>query len=263
MNFFSSRSSIYFFSLANSVGAILYWAIDTGLAPGTRSMAKSTSLLGSNPGTSSGNTSEYSSTTGILLIKSIVLFFSDCTIIIKHEAPSASSFRASRVEIIVSPLASRNSMLHCLQSIMTWLFDCQSIPSITSNPSNGKQIRFTLNLRLATSIEHLAQTELVEACLDAGVEIVSSHPKSRTTSPSLLTHSSEMNEWVAPESNNTKTLWSNNKHWSSMRLPDWVASVLVNANTLLAARGRSTITFCYFCYGGVSLVAFLLGYCLT
>ncbi|BAT79357.1 hypothetical protein VIGAN_02223100, partial [Vigna angularis var. angularis] len=72
INFFSNRSSICFFNSASSAGAILYGAIETGPAPGTRSIVKSISRLGGKPGTSSGKTSTYSSTTGIPMICSSV-----------------------------------------------------------------------------------------------------------------------------------------------------------------------------------------------
>jgi len=161
------------------------------------------------------------------------------------------------------PSTSGNTTLHRLQSIMMWLSDNQSMQSITSRPSNGKQMRFTLNLCPATSIGHSVQTKLVMTSPEAGVKTASSYPKSWTTRPSLLTHSCEMNEWVAAESNSTKTLLSNNKHRSSMRLPDLVASVLVNANTLPATRGRSAITLCCFYDDGFSPVAFLSGHWLA
>jgi len=42
-----------------------------------------------------------------------------------------------------------------------------------------------------------------------------------------------------PESNNTNTLWPNNKQASYIRLPNRVALVLVMANTLPVALGLS------------------------
>jgi len=54
MNYFSIKSSSYFFNFANSAGVIRYIVIDTGPAPGTRSIANSISLLGGSPRISSG-----------------------------------------------------------------------------------------------------------------------------------------------------------------------------------------------------------------
>ena len=57
MNCFSNKSSSCFFNSPNSAGAIRYGEIDTGPAPGIKSIANSISLLGGSPGISSGNTS--------------------------------------------------------------------------------------------------------------------------------------------------------------------------------------------------------------
>ena len=57
MNYFSNKSSSYFFNSANSTSAIRYGEIGTGSAPGIKSIANSISLLGGSPGISSGNTS--------------------------------------------------------------------------------------------------------------------------------------------------------------------------------------------------------------
>src|ERR1044072_5832662 len=64
INFFSSNSSNFFFNSDNSDADMRYGAIDTGLVPGIKSMAISTSLSGGNSLTSSGNTSGNSLTTG-------------------------------------------------------------------------------------------------------------------------------------------------------------------------------------------------------
>ena len=115
----------------------------------------------------------------------------------------------------------------------------QSIPSITSSPSKGKHIRFTLNRLPSTSIKHPTQVELVETCPDVGFETINLHPRSRVDNPSFFTHSWDMKECKAPESNNTNTRLPNNKQKSSIRLPDWVASVLVKAKTRPTALGLS------------------------
>jgi len=74
---------------------------------------------------------------------------------------------------------------------------------------------------------------------DVGVATISSHPNSRITSSSLLTHSLDTNEWVAHESYNTTTSWFHNKQVVYASLPNWVASVVVNANTSPGALGCS------------------------
>ncbi|MFS7976240.1 hypothetical protein Hanom_Chr10g00890141 [Helianthus anomalus] len=53
---FSSNSWSWFDSSRISDGASRYGALATGLAPGMRSIRKSISRLGGNPGRSSGNT---------------------------------------------------------------------------------------------------------------------------------------------------------------------------------------------------------------
>jgi len=256
MNFFSSRSSIYFFSSTNSTGAILYGATGTGPAPRIISMVKTASLLGGNSDTSSRKTLAYSSTTRMLLICSIVLFFFPWAIIIKQIAPSYISFNALWVEISSSPSVSGNTTLHHPQSITIWLLDSQSIPIITSKLSIGKRMRFTLNLQPATSIGHPTQTKLVDTWPNASVATISSHPRSRVTSSSFLTQSLDTNEWVAPESYNATTLSSKSKQVFYTKLPDWVASVLVKAYTRPTALGCSPSAF----FVGAPLVSFLLGH---
>ena len=58
-----NNSCIWTLSSCNSTGAILCGVIETGDVPGCNSIKKSTSLYGSNPGSSSGKTSSYSWTT--------------------------------------------------------------------------------------------------------------------------------------------------------------------------------------------------------
>jgi len=239
MNFFSSRSSIYFFSSANSAGAILYGAIEIGPAPGMRSIEKSTCLLGGNSGISSGKISAYSSTTGMLLICSTVPFFSPWATIMKQVAPASTSPIAFWVDINSSPKVSGKITLRRPQSITTWLPNNQSIPRITSKPSIGKQMRFTLNLRPTTFIKQPTQTELVATWPEDEVETNNSQSKSRFFKLSFVTHASEIKECVAPESNNTNTTLPNNRQGSRIRLLDYVASVVVRAKTLPAALARS------------------------
>ena len=50
MNCFSNKSSSCFFNSANSTGAIQYGEIDTGPAPGIKSIANFISLLGGSLG---------------------------------------------------------------------------------------------------------------------------------------------------------------------------------------------------------------------
>jgi len=126
-----------------------------------------------------------------------------------------------------------------------WLLDSQSIPKITSSPSKGKHTKFTLNLRPATSIEHLTQTELVATWPEEGVKTSTSHPKSRFTKFNLPTQALAMKECVASESNNTNTNWPNNRHGSRIRLPDLVA-VEVKAKTLPTALALSAGDFAGF-----------------
>jgi len=208
--------------------------MDTGPALGIRSMVKSTSLLGGNSSISFGNTSTYYSTTGIILIFSTVLFFYVWGTIIKQVAPTSTSFIALWAEINSNPSCFGNTKQRRPQSIIMWLLDSQFIPKITSSPSKGKHTKFTLNPRPVTSIKHPTQTELVATWPEEGVETSNSHPKSRFTKFNLPTHTLEMKECVAPESNNTNTNWPNNKHGSRIRLPDRVAFVEVNAKTLSA-----------------------------
>jgi len=81
-------------------------------------------------------------------------------------------------------------------------------------------MRFALNLRHATSIGHPTQTEVVDSSTDARVTTIGSHPSSRNISSSPLTHSLDMNEWVAPESNNATTLLPKTIQVFCTRLPD-------------------------------------------
>src|SRR3954463_7375897 len=87
INFFSSNSSNCFFSSANSDADIRYGAIDTGLVPGTNSIANSTSLSGGNSLTSSGKTSGNPHTTGKSLLTTF-FFTSMDAININTAAPS-------------------------------------------------------------------------------------------------------------------------------------------------------------------------------
>jgi len=233
--------------------------MDTRPAPGMRSIVKSTSRLGGSSGISFGKTSAYSSTIVILLILSAVLNFFALATIMKHVAPSSISFTAYLEEINSNPAVSGNTTLRRPQLITTWLLDNQSIPRITSRPSMGKQIRFTLNLWPATSIGHPTQIELVDTSPDSSVGTINSHPSSCITSLSFLTHSLNTNEWVDPESYNTTTRLPNNKQVSYTRLPDWVASVVVSANTRPGALGLSPTGL----LAGAPPTGFLLGQCLA
>jgi len=56
MHFLSNKSCSCSFSSLNSIGAILYGAIDIGSVPGTKSIQNSISLYGRNPGKSLRNT---------------------------------------------------------------------------------------------------------------------------------------------------------------------------------------------------------------
>ena len=67
------------------------------------------------------------------------------------------------------------------------LAESQSIPKITSNSCNGKQIRFTLYLRPSTSIGHLAHNDDVLTKPDVGVDTLSSHYSSYTGRPNHFT----------------------------------------------------------------------------
>ncbi|KAJ0470417.1 hypothetical protein HanIR_Chr14g0718601 [Helianthus annuus] len=64
INPLSSNSCSCFLSSCISVGASLYGDLAIGDVPGTRSMRNSTCLSDGSPGSSSGNTSGYSRTTG-------------------------------------------------------------------------------------------------------------------------------------------------------------------------------------------------------
>jgi len=152
--------------------------------------------------------------------------------------------------IIANPSAFGNTTLHCPQSITTWLLTNQSIPRITSNPSIGKQMRFTLNLRPATSIRHPTQTDVVDTSPDAGVATIKLHASSCITRPTLLTHSLDTNEWVQYHN-----LVIKHKQVVCTKLPDWAASVVVKANTRPDALGHSPIGF----FVGALSIGFLLG----
>ena len=65
MYFLSINSFSCDFNSLSSKMFIRYRAFELGTAPGTSSIVKSNSLLGGNPGISSGNTSVYSFKTGI------------------------------------------------------------------------------------------------------------------------------------------------------------------------------------------------------
>src|SRR3954469_17078488 len=60
-----SKASSWIFNSANSRGAILYGRLEIGAVPGIRSTMNSTHLSGGMPGSSSGQTSGKSRTTGI------------------------------------------------------------------------------------------------------------------------------------------------------------------------------------------------------
>jgi len=112
-------------------------------------------------------------------------------------------------------------------------------------------MRFTLNLWPAT------ETELVDTSPDVGISTINSHPSSRITSLSVLTHSLDTNEWVALESYNTTTLLPESKQVFYTKLPDWVASVVVKANTRPSSLGRSPTGFLV----GAPPAGFFLGQC--
>jgi len=68
MHFLSNKSCTCSFSSLNSVGAILYGAIDIGSVPGIKSIQNSISLYGRNPGKSLRNTSMNLMTVGTLSV---------------------------------------------------------------------------------------------------------------------------------------------------------------------------------------------------
>jgi hypothetical protein len=72
MNPFSSRSCNWVLSFANSFGGIQYDLLEIGAVPGFNSITNSTSLLGGNPGKSSGKTFRNSHTTGISWISYMI-----------------------------------------------------------------------------------------------------------------------------------------------------------------------------------------------
>src|SRR3954462_12548730 len=71
----SSNSFICFFNSTNSDGAILYGFLYMGVVPGASSMLNSISRSGGMPGSSSGNMSGNSHTTGTLLNSEISTLF--------------------------------------------------------------------------------------------------------------------------------------------------------------------------------------------
>jgi len=117
-------------------------------------------------------------------------------------------------------------------------------------------MRFTLNLRPATLIEHPWQLELVVTFPNASVETTSSHPKLQTSNLNLPTQALEIKECEAPESKSTHTFWPNITHISCIRLPNRFAFVLVRANTLPATLGLSIEGNC----GRGFATVFLLGH---
>ena len=202
MNYFPSSSSIWLFSSTNSTRAIRYGAIDTGPVPDTKSIENSISLLGGNPGTSYGNTSSNSCTTGITDVAS-PLSTSRYVKIMKHYASPCSSFITPWDDNNSGSTKSGNNNFFSQQSIRMWLVESQSIPKITSNSCRGRHIRFTLYLRPSTSTGHLAHKDDVLTKSDAGVDTASSHYSPRTGRPKCSTQAFDTKECIAPESYNT------------------------------------------------------------
>jgi len=183
---FPNSSCIWLLSSTNSAGAIRYGAIDTGLVLGTRSIENSTSLLGGNPDTSSGNTSP-----NLCTISITDVFSSSSTSrwvnIMKHYALPWISFITPWDNTNSGSSELENNTLFSRQSIRMWLVESQSIPKITSNSCKGKQIRFTLYLRLSTSIGHLTHNDDVLTKPDVVVDTTSSHYSSHTGRPNHFT----------------------------------------------------------------------------
>ncbi|CAJ1936438.1 unnamed protein product [Sphenostylis stenocarpa] len=119
--------------------------METGLAPGTKSIANSISLSVVIQVMSSGNTSGNSLTTGISSTRITSLTFTENSImkalaVIMFFEP----FSLDKLEIFGESIPKIKDF--SLQSRSTWLDDNQSIPNTTSRWENGKQIKSTKNI---------------------------------------------------------------------------------------------------------------------
>jgi len=108
---------------------------------------------------------------------------------------------------------------------------------MTSSPTKGKQMRFTLYLRPSTSILHLAHTVEVLTNPEAGVDTTRSYWSSFTGRPNSTTLDSDTKECIASESNRTCNLLPAITQDPMMRLPDPAASAPVTAYTRPVACG--------------------------
>jgi len=200
-------------------------------------MENSISLIGGRPGTSSGNTSEKSPTTGAS--KGPISVSTDNWVRIKkHWDPSfiALSTYCEDTNKSSSSKLGNNTFLS-LQSMRMWLADSQSIPKMTSSPTKGKQMRFTLYLRPSTSILHLTHTVEVLTNPEAGVDTTRSYRSSFTRRPNFTTLDFDTKECVGPESNRTCKLLPAITQDPMIRLPDSSTSAPVTAYTRPAAYG--------------------------
>ena len=124
-----------------------YGALEIGDTPGARSMTNSTARLGGNPGSSPGNTSENSATTGIM-DNSLGLDSGSSRVAEKTLQPSPNHSVASLTDTIqedgsfhdpwkMTPISQLQGLVNTLlplQSRKAWCADNQSIPNSTSNP---------------------------------------------------------------------------------------------------------------------------------
>jgi len=225
-------------------------------------MENSTSLEGGKPCTSSGKTSENSLTTGVSRCPS-PLSTDSWVKIRKHWDPSLMAW-STCCEDISTSLSSElgNNTFFSLQSMRMRLADSQSIPKITSSPSRGKPIRFTLYLRPSTSIKRLAHKVEVLTIPEAGVDTTRSYWSSLTGRSNSTTTDSDTNECVAPESYKTRKPLPAITQDPMMRLPDLTASVPVTAYTRPAAWGLAPpFACCDWDYaGGLGTALLLVGH---
>src|SRR6187551_440139 len=139
----SSISFSCFLSSSSSSTDILYGLLAMGPVPGCSSIMNSTSRSGGNPGTSSGNTSGYSHTTGTSSIVFFSIEYTNCLRI--HVLDFFPVLFLCGSIVTLTPLGCVNSTVLGEHLITPLCSVSQSIPSITSIPSDSRTVRSPTN----------------------------------------------------------------------------------------------------------------------
>ena len=145
MNILSNKSCNWIFSSFISAGAIWYGALEIGLVLGNKSITNFTSPFRGKPGKSSGNTSEYSLTTGMssIFTSNLYVFITEARNSWHACLINFVAFKAYIIGIVWSLLIPSNMnfgtffilkmILLSQQSTCAQQTDNQSIFKITSN----------------------------------------------------------------------------------------------------------------------------------